>query len=103
MNKTTVGRVGDGAAGVYIGRPSLGQPWQWGNPFEIGGLHPITRKPMDRAAAIHQFELWLATSKDERAAWMRDNAHKLKGKHLKCFCKPLACHGDVLARYADSI
>jgi hypothetical protein len=28
---------------------------------------------------------------------------ELKGKTLGCFCKPLACHGDVLAYIADSI
>jgi hypothetical protein len=27
----------------------------------------------------------------------------LKGKILVCFCKPLACHGDVLAEIADSL
>ena len=27
---------------------------------------------------------------------------ELKGKTLGCFCKPLACHGDVLAYIADA-
>lgn len=25
----------------------------------------------------------------------------LKGKKLGCFCKPLACHGDVIKEYLD--
>ena len=28
---------------------------------------------------------------------------ELKDKVLGCWCKPLACHGDVLADIADSI
>jgi len=27
---------------------------------------------------------------------------KLAGKRLGCFCKPQACHGDVLADYLNS-
>jgi hypothetical protein len=25
-----------------------------------------------------------------------NDLHELEGKTLGCFCKPLACHGDVL-------
>jgi hypothetical protein len=25
----------------------------------------------------------------------------LKGKRLGCFCKPLACHGDVIKEYIE--
>ena len=28
--------------------------------------------------------------------------HTLKGKRLACWCKPKACHGDVLAKLADA-
>jgi hypothetical protein len=27
--------------------------------------------------------------------------HELKDKRLGCFCKPKACHGDVLKKYAE--
>ena len=27
---------------------------------------------------------------------------ELKGKRLGCWCKPLPCHGDVLAELADA-
>ncbi len=97
---TTVGRVGDGSNGVYIGRQST--PMHWGNPFKIGAPHPLTKKPMTREDVIDQYEYWLATSTDERVQWIRDNAHKLKGKHLLCFCAPLPCHGDVLAKLAEA-
>ena len=26
----------------------------------------------------------------------------LRGKTLMCFCKPLACHGDVIAEYLNA-
>ena len=28
---------------------------------------------------------------------------KLAGKRLGCFCKPAACHGDILADYLNSL
>jgi hypothetical protein len=31
-----------------------------------------------------------------------DQIHELKGKILGCWCKPLPCHGDVLAELANS-
>ncbi len=32
-----------------------------------------------------------------------ESLHELKGKTLCCFCKPKACHGDVLAELADKL
>jgi hypothetical protein len=29
--------------------------------------------------------------------------HELKGKTLGCFCKPEACHGDVIAEYLNNL
>lgn len=95
MSHTTVGTVHDGKEGVYIGRPRRGEPWGWGNPFTL------QQRYATREDVIAAFERWLAFNQDPRAEWMRENIHTLKGKHLKCFCKPLACHGDVLAKYAD--
>jgi len=71
---------------VYIGRPS-----PWGNPFEIG-------KDGDRAEVIRKFELRLEKSEELKARVRKE----LKGRHLVCFCKPAACHGDVLLRFANS-
>ena len=28
--------------------------------------------------------------------------HELKDKNLGCWCKPLPCHGDVLAELSDA-
>jgi hypothetical protein len=65
---------------IYIGRPS-----KWGNPFVIG-------KDGDRTAVIEKYRRFLLGNKTLLAA-----LPELRDKRLGCFCKPLACHGDVLA------
>lgn len=78
----------------YIGRPRVGQPWRFGNPFrhspEYPGFNPI-----------YHYREWLVTSSDPRAKWQRANMHTLRGKALVCFCSPGPCHGDVIARILD--
>jgi len=71
--------------GVYIGRGS-----KWGNPFPIG-------KDGSRAEVITKYIAYLL-----RHQALLDALPELKDKMLVCFCAPLACHGDVLARYADA-
>lgn len=60
----------------------------WGNPF------PAERH--GRAEAIRMYEKWLA-SQPSLAAQLPS----LKGKVLGCWCAPLPCHADVLARLAN--
>jgi hypothetical protein len=73
---------------VYIGRPSI-----WGNPFKIG-------KDGTREEVIDQYRnyILLAIGIDMREKIKRE----LKGKVLVCWCKPEACHGDVLVEIAES-
>ncbi len=47
---------------------------------------------------MQKFEEYLLTRPD----LLRDLKAELQGKVLGCWCKPAKCHGDVLARYADS-
>lgn len=70
---------------VYIGRPS-----KWGNPYRIGS-------DGTRAEVIAKYETWLRGCPDLLA-----DLPELKDKTLGCWCKPLPCHGDVLARLADA-
>lgn len=65
---------------VYVGR---GTPW--GNPFKIG-VHGT------REEVIARFECEILPKLDLTF---------LRGKHLKCWCKPLACHADILLREAN--
>lgn len=70
---------------VYIGRGSL-----WGNPFVVG-------RDGTREEVVAKYEQYFLDSPVLKA-----QVHTLKGKRLGCFCKPAACHGDVLARHADA-
>lgn len=83
--KTTVVRCGQEPHDVYIGRPS-----KWGNPFAIG------RGASTRAEAIAFYREWIKAQPGLLA-----DIHELKGKRLGCYCKPKACHGDVLAALAN--
>ena len=69
---------------IYIGRPS-----KWGNPFVIG-------VDGNREEVIEQYRSWIL----EQPKLLAD-IYELKDKTLGCFCKPKACHGDVLVELAD--
>ena len=71
---------------VYIGRPS-----KWGCPFVIG-------PDGSREEVLLQHEIWL----QDRPEFIADIRRELQGKILGCFCSPLPCHGDVLARIANN-
>lgn len=69
---------------MYIGRPS-----KFGNPYQIG-------PDGNRAEVLAKYEIWLRNQPHLMAA-----LPELRGKVLGCYCKPLRCHGDILARLAD--
>lgn len=66
---------------VYIGRPS-----KWGNPFKAG-------KDGTRSEVIAMYEQYIMQTPS-----LLNALHELEGKDLVCWCKPKACHGDVLLR-----
>lgn len=70
---------------VYIGRPT-----KWGNPFLLG-------KDGSREEVIEKYVLWLKT----QPGLVADARKELAGKHLVCWCAPLACHGHVLVKVAN--
>ncbi|WP_416362320.1 DUF4326 domain-containing protein [Pseudoclavibacter sp. VKM Ac-2867] len=72
---------------VYIGRGSI-----WGNPFVMGD-----RSDAERERVIRAFEADYLGSPHLLA-----QTAALQGQRLACFCSPSACHGDVLAHYADA-
>ena len=73
---------------VYIGRGSM-----WGNPFRIGE-HGNREEVIElyRKFLWGQMKLGLVT---------KDDLASLNGKRLGCFCKPQACHGDVIVRAVE--
>lgn len=77
---------------IYIGR---GTPW--GNPFAIShGDGP------DREEVIEKYKDYFSKKIVEDEAF-RNGIIGMKGLRLACFCKPQACHGDVIAEYLDSL
>ncbi len=77
---------------IYIGRPS-----KWGNKFTHRGGIKGTTVVSSRLKAIAKFREWLLTQPE----LMKQAKDELRGKVLGCWCKPKACHGDVLAEIAD--
>jgi hypothetical protein len=71
---------------VYIGRPS-----KWGNPFRIG-------PDGTRQEVVAKYRAWIAQQPDLMAA-----LPELEGKTLGCWCKPEACHGDVLVELVEQL
>ena len=70
---------------VYIGRGS-----KWGNPFVIG-------KDGNREEVIEKYDVWLSSNIKLLMLLLVE----LEGMRLGCFCKPSACHGDVLVEYIE--
>ena len=78
---------------MYIGRGTA-----WGNPYYVG-------KPPENYSREDVIDLFRAhfaqnilTDVRKRNALL-----SLRGYKLACHCKPLACHGDVLAEYLNAI
>lgn len=82
---TRVVNVREERCEVYIGR---GTPW--GNPFKVG-------RDGTRDEVIQKYWEHLAAHPEliERAR------RELRGKVLGCWCKPEACHGDVLVELIE--
>lgn len=75
---------------VYIGR-AQGERGRFGNPFVVG-------QDGTREEVIERYAAWLHKQPDLLAL-----LPTLRGKRLGCWCKPAACHGDVLAQLADAL
>jgi len=69
---------------IYIGRGS-----KWGNPFKIG---------IDgtREDVLWKYEKWIMKKPKLLLDLM-----ELEDQVLGCYCKPKACHGDVLVKLLD--
>ena len=74
----------------YIGR---GSPF--GNPFDYMKLG------ITRTECIEMYRTWFYKKLNDPV--FRDRVLELKGKVLGCFCKPDACHGDVIVEYLEKL
>lgn len=75
---------------IYIGRKVTMGGWnlkesKWSNPFSV--------KEYGREGAIKKYEDYILSRGD-----LIHSLPELKGKVLGCWCKPEACHGDILVK-----
>ena len=83
----TVVNIKKEKADVYIGRGSI-----WGNPFKMNNY---SKEERDRVC--DEYEKWFWTTD------LPNQLHKLKNKVLGCYCSPLRCHGDFLAKEVNKL
>lgn len=76
----------DGQPDIFIGRPS-----PWGNPYKIG-------VDGTREEVVEKYRQWI-----QEQPRLLSLLPVLKGKTLGCFCKPKACHGDVLVELVNAL
>lgn len=64
---------------------------KWGNPKVVG-------RDGTREEVIRWYEFEYLPSRPD----LLEALHELAGKDVLCHCNPLACHGDVLIRLANT-
>lgn len=93
MTKTTVVNIYKNKYDVYIGRAGRGYDGYFGNPFSITNT-------CSRSDCISKFEKYFY-ERIKKDPIFAKRIQSLKGKVLGCFCKPLSCHGDIIAEYLN--
>ena len=104
--KTRVVNIRKEPFDIYIGRPGSKPPWataklwtsQGTMPHVFGNPFPV--KAYGREGCIEKFREYFL-ERVEVDQEFRERVLALKGKTLGCFCKPSACHGDVIAEWLD--
>lgn len=66
---------------------------KWGNPF-------YDDPKLSREQKVKKFEDYFYDAIN-RGVIKREDLKILYGKKLGCSCKPLACHGDIIANYVN--
>lgn len=89
--ETTVVNLRREAYDVYIGR---GSPF--GNPFIIG-KHGTREEVIEKYRELHKSKLLSPDWNVYYTYWQQ--LESLRGMRLGCYCKPKACHGDVLVEH----
>lgn len=83
---------------VYVGRPT-----QYGNPFPSvkhkRDTSGILNYGMTRQRSVQLFSEYAHRRLVCEPTWLDE----LRGKPLICFCKPKACHGDILYFLANKM
>jgi len=67
----------------------------WANPYKIDDSNGITRDNV-----IEKYRTYIR-QKIENNDVLKQKILQMKGKTLGCWCKPEACHGDVLVELIE--
>lgn len=65
----------------------------FGNPF------PVEKYGREKCIEMYREYFYNKIDSDPQ---FKQAVLSLQGKTLGCFCKPLACHGDVIKEYLDT-
>jgi len=105
MSNTTVVNLRTEPYDVYIGRAGHGQDGYFGNPHPIGYCQ-ICKCVHQRGEAIAPFKKDFLI-RIENDPEFRRRVLEMRGKRLGCFCKrpdrEVACHGDVIVEFLNSL
>jgi hypothetical protein len=89
---------------IYIGRGSpLGN--KWSHMKNTKAEHKVA----SREIAIEKYEEWISEASESDVAvkqvlnYVVDAELRGEDINLVCYCKPAACHGDVLKKLLDQI
>lgn len=88
-NETAYKNIKSTSSYEYIGRGAY-----WGNPYSMYDDGESREEVIRKYQYDFEFDKF---PNKEKAQVL-----KLAGKRLGCFCKPQACHGDVLAKYLNN-
>ena len=90
MGKTKIVHCKREPYDIYIGRGSV-----FGNPFPIG------ENGWTREDVIRLYKEWFY-ERLEKMPTFKKKVLGLKGFTIGCWCKPKACHGDIIVKYLEN-
>lgn len=94
VTKTRIVNIHKEPYDIYIGRAGKGQDGYFGNPFP---LKPGEEKGSTLIKYKEYFLNRINTDPEFKSKILA-----LKDKTLGCFCKPHACHGDIIIKYLNN-
>lgn len=84
------------------GATCVTRPGRWGNPYKTAAEFRVALEFIDRASVLDVLEATFSDEHMQHMIFIHQNAHKLKGFDLACWC-PLdaECHADALLEMAN--
>jgi len=101
MTETEVVNKREEPADIYIGRGKNGANICTTRIGEYGWLgNPFKLTDYSREESIQKYKIVFLEMIEHREGF-REAVLDLKGKKLGCWCKPKACHGDVIKNWIE--